>query len=201
MTSFLAIVCFLIRHCYRVKWLQTYFTQNEDSVFSYYNQIITSNMQSLASAGSFLSNSHHTSANSYFSGFLCFEILLMCIFPWPFFDTYILFNYVDESNNLDIVAEYLISDFFLAVMFIRVLFLYRSLLNYSLYTDAVTKQLCNQYGFTNSHKFALKCLFNIYPGTLVGSTMILTILVGGYLLRIFELPLLKHMSASYYTLD
>jgi hypothetical protein len=43
-TSILAIGCFLIRHCYRVKWKNTYFTTNQDSVFTYYNQIINSNL-------------------------------------------------------------------------------------------------------------------------------------------------------------
>ena len=127
----------------------------------------------------------------------------MCVFPWPFFDTYILSVYSDEYAiyNTNIVVEYLLSDFFLAIMFLRVIFLYRSILNYSLYTDAFTKKLCNEQGFQNNHSFALKCLFNIYPGTLVGGTLTLVITICAYLLRLFEIPLLKHMPASYYTLD
>jgi hypothetical protein len=81
---------------------------------------------------------------SQFSFFLCFEIMLMCVFPWPFFDTYILSVYDDEQYGTNIVVEYLLSNIFLAVMFFRVIFLYRSILNYSLYTDAFTKKLCNE---------------------------------------------------------
>jgi len=124
----------------------------------------------------------------------------MCIFPWPFYDTYILSDYTEE-NNYDIVVDYTLSDMFLSIMFLRVIFLYRSVLNYSLYTDAFTKKLCNEYGFQNNHKFALKCLFNIYPATIVGSTFLLTVFIESYMLRLFELPLLKHLPASYYTLD
>jgi hypothetical protein len=47
----------------------------------------------------------------------------------------------------------------------------------------------------------LKCLFNIYPGTIVGGTLALVITICAYLLRLFELPLLKHMPSTYYTLD
>ena len=83
------------------------------------------------------------------------------------------------------------SDLFLTVMFMRLFFLYRSVLNYSIFTDAVSKKMCNQHGFNNSMKFALKCMLNLYPATVVFSTFLIVIFIAAYLLRVFELPLVQ----------
>jgi len=133
---------------------------------------------------------------------LIFEICLMCIFPWPFYERFILFTFVVSDNDPpDITAAYFLGDFFLAVMFLRVFLAYRSVLNYSVYTDAFSKKLCNQYGFQNSMRFALKCLLVHYPGYLVLINGLLFTLVLAYLVRIFELPVLKLLPENYYTLD
>lgn len=158
-------------------------------MFVYYNQIINSSLHSLTNTDSF---NKKIEKHSYFSWVLMYELLLMCIFPWPFYETYILSEYIDDKTEVNIVAEYFLGDYFLAIMFLRVLFVYRSVLNYSTYTDAISKKLCSEYGFTNGNKFALKCLLTVYPFTLVMCTFVLFTLIAAYLLRIFELPLLKH---------
>lgn len=91
--------------------------------------------------------------------------------------------------------------FFLAVMFLRLFFLYRSVLNYSLYTDAYCKKLCSQNGFPNSMVFALKCLLATNPAFVTLLNFCLFTMIYSYLLRIFELPLLKHLDDNFYTLD
>lgn len=129
----------------------------------------------------------------------------MCIFPWPFYETYILFNYTISGGigtvPRTIVAEYFLGDFFLAIMFFRVWQILRSVLNYCLYTDAFSKKLCETYGFKNSFYFAIKCLLRIYPAKIILLNFALWTLLYAYLLRLFELPVLKHIPASYETLD
>ena len=146
---------------------------------------------------------HRTTSYSYFSKFLLFELALMCIFPWPFYERYILFSYAvsDGSSTETIVAEYFMGDFFLAIMILRLFFLYRSVLNYSLYTDAYSKKLCSQNGFPNSMTFALKCLLATHPAFVTILNFCLFTGVYSYMLRLFELPVLKHMADNYYTLD
>ena len=80
------------------------------------------------------------------------------------------------------------SDFILAFMFLRIFFLLRSVFNYSIYTDAFSKKLCKTYGFTSGVRFTLKCHFAVNPEKTMLILFTSSILVFGYLLRIFELP-------------
>lgn len=66
-----------------------------------------------------------------------------------------------ECINLDSIENqyvvYYLCDFILVFMFLRLMFLARSIMNYSIYTDAYSKKLCrNTYGFTSGNRFTLK---------------------------------------------
>ena len=80
------------------------------------------------------------------------------------------------------------SDFILAFMFLRIFFVLRSVFNYSIYTDAFSKKLCKSYGFTSGVRFTMKCHFAVHPGKTMFFLFLLSIMVFGYLVRIFELP-------------
>jgi hypothetical protein len=81
---------------------------------------------------------------------------------------------------------YRLSHVLLAFMFIRVLFLLRTIFNYSMFTDLYSKKLCNSYGFTANVRFTLKCLIMKDPGTTVICTLTSSTLILAYILRIFE---------------
>lgn len=55
------------------------------------------------------------------------------------------------------MVTYLFSEMILAVMWFRVYFLVRSIFNYSIYTDAYSKKLCQTYGFSANVRFTFKC--------------------------------------------
>ena len=77
-------------------------------------------------------------------------------------------------------------------MFFRIYFLFKSIFNYSIFTDAFSKGLCRDYGFYPGQRFILKCLFVSSPTTTVLVMFITTTLLLAYVLRIFELRYAIH---------
>jgi len=77
-------------------------------------------------------------------------------------------------------------------MFLRLFFMYRSFINYSIYTDAYSKKVCKNYGFTSGVRFSYKCQLENHPGTFVLVLFTSTVLILAYVMRIFELPYYRH---------
>lgn len=73
-------------------------------------------------------------------------------------------------------------------MWLRLFFMVRAWLNYSIFTDAYARILQSAYGFENSLQFTLKCHLLIYAKSTVMTLYSLTILTAAYLVRIFEKP-------------
>jgi hypothetical protein len=82
----------------------------------------------------------------------------------------------------------LLSDFILAFMFIRIFYLMRAFFNYTMFMDVYSKKLCRSFNFTANVRFAYKCFLKKSPGKTIFSTIFFSILIGAYLIRIFELP-------------
>ena len=123
---------------------------------------------------------------------LVMDILILIVFPLPFYDRYIFIKQNDENGLEYFYTDYLLSDFMIAFMFLRILFLLRSAVNYSIYKDAYSIRLCQSYGFNGGTRFFLKCLFKQYPLLIVVSLFTLSIVVLSYLVRIFELPYMRN---------
>ena len=83
-------------------------------------------------------------------------------------------------------------DWLLVIMFLRLFFMYRSFINYSIYTDAYSKKLCKAYGFTSGVRFSYKCQLENHPGTFVLTLFTSTVLILSYIIRIFEIPYYRH---------
>lgn len=62
------------------------------------------------------------------------EVLILIMIPTPFYDKY----FTVECNE-DHEVVYLLSDFLIAFMWVRLFFLYRTIYNYSIYSDAFAK--------------------------------------------------------------
>lgn len=82
---------------------------------------------------------------------------------------------------------YLLSDFILVFMFLRLFFVIRAAFNYNMYTDVFAKKLCRTYGFTANVRFTFKSLLKTDPTYTVSATMFLSVLVLAYCLRVFEI--------------
>lgn len=115
---------------------------------------------------------------------------MLIISPIPYYDFYI------TMEARDGMITFFFSDFLLALMFCRIYFLIRSIFNYSVYTDAYSKKLCQSYGFSAGVRFTFKTQLIVNPGWSIMMIMMTTILVSSYLLRIFELPYYRMVSGD-----
>ena len=72
-------------------------------------------------------------------------------------------------------------------MFVRVIFLIRTIFNYSTFTDLYSKRLCESYGFTANVRFTFKCLIIRNPGLTTFCTITVSTFMLAYFLRVFEI--------------
>lgn len=116
------------------------------------------------------------------------EALMILLCPIPYWDMIITIPALNPEQTGTINCYYLLSDFILAFMFIRCIFLFRAIINYSIFMDIYSKKLCKSYGFTANVRFAFKCFIRAEPGASVAIVLFSSVLLLSYLLRIFELP-------------
>jgi hypothetical protein len=114
-----------------------------------------------------------------------FELLILCIFPIPYYDWY----FIIEAK--DVICTYIYSELIIVIMLLRLYFVFRALFNYSIFNDAYSKKLCNQYGFYPTYDFTFRCyMAQDSLGTVflmfAGSVMVLS-----YIIRIFERPFFR----------
>lgn len=112
----------------------------------------------------------------------------MLLNPIPFYDTIIPITCLNIKHTAPIQVYYLLSDFLLAIMFLRVVFLFRSIINYSVFMDIYSKKLCATFGFNANVQFALKCYIKDNPGPTVMFILFTSILILAYMMRIAEMP-------------
>jgi len=114
------------------------------------------------------------------------------IHPLPGVEQEYTFEIIDmmSSKSKYLKVQYKLSDFLFALMFIRLYFLVRTLLNFTIYSDLYSKRVCSKYGFEASVSFYVKALFVKQPGVVILMVSSLSILFLSYVLRIFERYLL-----------
>ena len=83
--------------------------------------------------GSENSNANKFKRN-YFSIIMILEILLLLIFPIPYYDLYIV-----TVSRKEIKVVYFLSELFTSIMTLRLYFIARTVVNFSIYTDAFSK--------------------------------------------------------------
>ena len=116
------------------------------------------------------------------------ETAILLIFPYPFYERIFSFDFISVDGKTTEQVYYPLCHFLIVARFARLFFLVRSIFNFSLYTDAYSKKLCQSYGFTSEVRFTFKCLFATNPEKLVVIIFGSTIMILAYVLRIFELP-------------
>ena len=82
-------------------------------------------------------------------------------------------------------------------MHIRVIYILKSLVNYSIYTDAYSLRLCQSYGFKGGAKFYMRCLYFHYPLAINFIIFNVGVLVLSNLIRVFEIPYYRSNLDSY----
>jgi hypothetical protein len=125
--SLFAMVCLYLRHYYMATWKQKFF-DHDHNVKIYYNY-------SDSMAG--LSNDKYFPVHtSVFNSHFVIEMTMLMICPIPYFDMYI-----PHTAKADRVVYYFLSELMLAIMAFRLIFLVRTIFNFSIYTDYFNKKI------------------------------------------------------------
>ena len=106
----------------------------------------------------------------------------------PGLDRAYIFYIIDmlKSKSIKVPVVYMLSDFIFSLMFLRVYFLIRTLLNFSLYSDLYATRLAARYNVNTSTGFYIKALYCKKPGMMVMMVSTISIIWLSYVLRIFE---------------
>lgn len=117
------------------------------------------------------------------------ETFIFMICPIPYYDAVLKISFMNSSDRTRLVdCYYLISDFILIFMFLRLFFVIRSVFNYNIFTDVYAKKLCKSYGFTAGQRFTFKSVLKTKPEMTVTVMTVGSIVLIAYLIRITELP-------------
>ena len=130
---------------------------------------------------------YDTLVNTGLYRFLLVEVVLNSITPFPFiWDETYNESYSDYSTNVD----YRINDIFLLIMcMFRVYLLVRTSLTLSHFMDTRSQRVCTMSGSDASFMFSIKSLMKKKPYSVLLSSLILSVALFGFVLRIFERPL------------
>jgi len=115
---------------------------------------------------------------------MIFEILMCLVMPYPFFYDY---TYKERANEWVEEIDFEWNDFLLCfcIMF-RFIYLFRTLLSMSFYTEARAQRVCAIYGCDANYNFALKALMKENPYKVLTVSILTSLLAFSYLLRLFE---------------
>ena len=181
MTTLLAISCVLLGQYNRLNWQNEYIKGSSQDP----SQIKYMHYQD---EESFMEENKDEFKNGnngqFFTKMLFAEVLILAMHPVPFFDRYVVFE--GKKTNYKIV--YFFSEVMMALMWLRIYFLIRTVMNYTDFMDAYSKKLCSSYGFTTSIFFTVKSRIIINPESTVMTILFGTIVIFAYLVRIFEMP-------------
>lgn len=160
-TTILSIASLVARHKQKIKWINEYFNlalkrekhHAARSLHYYYNQAIMGDSDDLMQSRKDVLIKQKKLINKTF----VVECLILIVQPLPFYERFFVMECINLKSIERQFVMYYLCDFILVFMFLRLMFLARSIMNYSIYTDAFSKKLCrNTYGFTSGNRFTLK---------------------------------------------
>jgi hypothetical protein len=181
--SFFAILCVVLRHYYKLKWNNWKFY--EGNVNNYYSEpeeledewfidgqinLIDNRFRKFIKLGLFI------------------DILVNLLVPNPFFNFIIKSIEMDRDKNEYIIIDYLYSDIIFIFIILRIIYLIRATVNYSIFTDEYAQELSKKNGIKSNVRFALKCLFKTYDIKFVIVFFFISNVILGFVLRVFERP-------------
>ena len=169
--SFLGIVTLFLRHSTKSRWL------NEDLPNEMFRSTQILNLETDEMAAM------KVKRRAWFRPSFWAEALLFCICPIPYYDQVIRVKFMDMTDKTSYTyTYYLISDFILIFMFLRLFFVVRAIFNYNIFTDVYAKKLCKSYGFTAGQRFTFKSILKTKPEMTVMVMTLGSILIFAYIL-------------------
>lgn len=130
---------------------------------------------------------YDTMMNTGLYKYLVAEIIFNSITPFPFiWDT----NYTESYPDYETKVQYRINDIFLLIMCIcRTYLIVRAILTLSHFMDTRSQRVCNMSGTNASFMFSIKSLMKKKPYSVLLTSLVVSVALFGFVLRIFERPL------------
>ncbi|CAI2365896.1 unnamed protein product [Moneuplotes crassus] len=115
------------------------------------------------------------------------EIVINSITPFPFiWDT----TYSEKYSDYDTKVRYRVNDVFLLVMCLcRTYLIIRAILTLSNFMNTRSQRVCNMSGTTANFMFSVKSLMKKKPYSVLLTSLVVSVGLFGFVLRIFERPL------------
>ena len=130
---------------------------------------------------------YDTMVNTGLYKYLIFEIVINSITPFPFiWDE----EYTESYSDYDTKVNYRINDIFLLIMCLcRTYLIVRAILTLSHFMDTRSQRVCTMSGTNASFMFSVKSLMKKKPYSVLLTSLIVSVALFGFVLRIFERPL------------
>lgn len=117
---------------------------------------------------------------------MALEMIINLIAPYPILDGCKYIEYVSEYET-EIIYE--VNDILLYLSFARIYLAYRFCFFLTEFMNPRSQRVCAMYGCHSDSVFALKSLMKSNPFQVLLSSLFISIITLGYLLRIFEGPI------------
>ncbi len=124
------------------------------------------------------------------------EVFLSLITPYPFL---IGLTYSANYPDMDAKVVYYINDLLLCLsMFIRIQIIARfSLTCLTDYMEPRAKRVCSMHGVEASFMYAVKAVMKAKPYSFLAISLLVSVSIPGYCLRIFEKPLIPFSGQNF----
>ena len=114
---------------------------------------------------------------------LFWECFLNSLTPYGFFEG---LKYTEYVGDFDLNIVYEINELLLSVSFVRIFFALRMILYLTIFCNQRSQRICRIHGCDANVLFAIKCLMKQRPYRVLIYSLLITTLIFGYQLRIFE---------------
>lgn len=159
-STFLSIMCLIGRYLYKIQWKRKVYYKNKDKAY-----ILTRNKNFL---------------------FFLFEVGVLCVFPYPYYNEKV---YIPLRWHFDIISTcYNASEILYTLMYLRIFFIIRALVNYSSFHNSKARALCKDYKVKANFRFLLKCMVVKYPIITISALTVLWVIVFTIVFRVYERP-------------
>lgn len=114
---------------------------------------------------------------------LFWECFLNSLTPYGFFEG---LKYTEYVGDFDLNIVYELNELLLSVSFVRIFFALRMILYLTIFCNQRSQRICRIHGCDANVLFAIKCLMKQRPYRVLIYSLLITTLIFGYQLRIFE---------------
>ncbi len=117
-----------------------------------------------------------------------FELTILSFHPLPYYEKAYTFEFLD-MNSKTVMKKFhyaLGANFLFSLMFLRVYFIVRTCMNYTVYQELYAQKICHKHGFLSNAGFCIKALILKAPGQTIVLTCVISIMSLAYVLRLYE---------------